>query len=1024
MQNPNRRNNASTLLSDCYKRPRSRLLASLASHARWLIQGNRYINCRIRRQVLDTLIHIEEKRFLPTDAKFLYEELKSNNAHIRTPSFLLGIDWVDIPEDELTAFLPDRPRFHQVVVPHFLPHTLQWCVFVVSLIDDNIQGYFFGGYDRPTMDPVVQKLRQIFTKKYPGGNFGFICTLEIPLNFTQNTGFAAHCLASLLHHQRNHHVLSEKLMIKFAVEYYSKLKRRHDNWLGHFHLHRATPSSHPFLGIFNPKQCPPIPDLDEVRDAGWEPIDVLGDGNCGYYASVCSLENLSILSLSVNPRLIRQYQTSMRTSIPWQNAIVEFRELFHRLATRLVAQKYTSPESTPEWFYITGAYDEETIASLPDSFICPQLRTQAYFLDSFANDMTDYHMNPYWTALVMAHYFQARVIVITRMTGKETSWSTTTFTYNLDRTGTDDEIIHQQVPFIDRISDFDFKKQATIELLFLGSYERADDKEKGKEGQNTNEEDQNSNEEDQNSNEEECLNIDEREDQNSNQVELLNHFLFLRRVLRFDTPASPETEENHSVSLGEYLTNSSHASSTVYNSAQDQNISDDDNVDISVHVTLVHDDDSDGNTSDDTDLPTDHIPAENEVDGNEANNNDNVSDYNDLDGDYGLHRSPVREDVGVGADDDLFADEDNEPINEPLTEQHDSNRDIDSNRDTDGDNEPYMEINEEFQNLTSEESRKSSSSTYTKKKVHTNQKKQKTTVKKKAHSNQKKQKNTVEKQVAKARKILKKVKNPNALSSTKQSSTPDSTIVPRLKYVPASNRFYQSVYNSETKRYSRQEVVSDTSWIFREYIHEAMTTPDKWIGPPIGDPFDRVPPHHLHTKVPTLYVQLNKPFCLAYSFASCLFYCGFDWQARIMASVAEYYSQFHYDQALLSLKNFMTNLCPLIGRPSIYGRRTKGHGRQRRFLTWESLFSDLSPFPTLIIAVMPNGYMSHAFCVVDDLIFDSLTNHALKLNLDSIKWIFNDENVSIHEAWRYNMKQSPTGTKIEGKYERQVLRHW
>jgi hypothetical protein len=68
--------------------------------------------------------------------------------------------------------------------------------------------------------------------------------------------------------------------------------------------------------------------------------------------------------------------------------------------------------------------------------------------------------------------------------------------------------------------------------------------------------------------------------------------------------------------------------------------------------------------------------------------------------------------------------------------------------------------------------------------------------------------------------------------------------------------------------------------------------------------------------------------------------------------------------------------------------------------------------------------MNHAFCVVDDLIFDASTPYALKLTMESVNWIFDDDDVNIFQALRFNLKVSPEGLKLKERYTRQVTYHW
>ena len=93
-------------------------------------------------------------------------------------------------------------------------------------------------------------------------------------------------------------------------------------------------------------------------------------------------------------------------------------------------------------------------------------------------------------------------------------------------------------------------------------------------------------------------------------------------------------------------------------------------------------------------------------------------------------------------------------------------------------------------------------------------------------------------------------------------------------------------------------------------------------------------------------------------------------------------------------------------------------------MAWENLFVDLVPFPTIIIPTLLDGTMTHAFCVVDDLIFDSITPFALKLKMESVQWIFNGAAVKICQAIRFNMSRYPPGTKVKTEYRRLVKLNW
>ena len=136
------------------------------------------------------------------------------------------------------------------------------------------------------------------------------------------------------------------------------------------------------------------------------------------------------------------------------------------------------------------------------------------------------------------------------------------------------------------------------------------------------------------------------------------------------------------------------------------------------------------------------------------------------------------------------------------------------------------------------------------------------------------------------------------------------------------------------------------------------------------------------------------------------------------------FSYLSMNTAIEGLRGLMPNLVPPIGGVTIYGKRCNGNNKCIRPFTLEHLFSDITPYPTLVIPVTGGGRMTHCFTVVDDLIFDSISPFALRLCMESIQWIFNDEDVSIYCAYRFNMKVSPKNHKLRCKYKRPVKLHW
>jgi hypothetical protein len=158
--------------------------------------------------------------------------------------------------------------------------------------------------------------------------------------------------------------------------------------------------------------------------------------------------------------------------------------------------------------------------------------------------------------------------------------------------------------------------------------------------------------------------------------------------------------------------------------------------------------------------------------------------------------------------------------------------------------------------------------------------------------------------------------------------------------------------------------------------------------------------------------------------ASALFYCGFGDDARRLAEQASLLAPLPRMVQIESLREAMPNLVPLIGGHTVLGKRCMGNKKKKRKITWSDLFETMTPYPTLVVPVTEDGKMNHAFCIVDDLIFDSSVPYALKLVMASVEWIYNHQPVEIFVALRFNQKVSPKGHKVHGTYNRPVHRNW
>ena len=122
---------------------------------------------------------------------------------------------------------------------------------------------------------------------------------------------------------------------------------------------------------------------------------------------------------------------------------------------------------------------------------------------------------------------------------------------------------------------------------------------------------------------------------------------------------------------------------------------------------------------------------------------------------------------------------------------------------------------------------------------------------------------------------------------------------------------------------------------------------------------------------------------------------------------------------LSRLRSLMKEVAPMIGNCSIVGRRNS-----RRVLQKQCGIADLvaakCPFPKLVICGGEDGSVNHAFCVVDDLIFDSTQEKAMKLVPEVIHWICGTKGCSsILAVYSFNQAY-----KTRKRLLRKPMVHW
>lgn len=183
-------------------------------------------------------------------------------------------------------------------------------------------------------------------------------------------------------------------------------------------------------------------------------------------------------------------------------------------------------------------------------------------------------------------------------------------------------------------------------------------------------------------------------------------------------------------------------------------------------------------------------------------------------------------------------------------------------------------------------------------------------------------------------------------------------------------------------------------------------------------------PVELLTEVVSTYQQEGNPFSLCYSMANVLVHAEYLEEGHKMYLQAPRLAEYQPEEQIGQLSHAMQTIIPVIASPTIYNQRLSTGNRKKRLITWEELFKTLTPHPTVIIP----GDPEHAFCIVDDLIFDSTTPRAMKLCMDSVRWLCRGQEPTIQCVYRFETKYSAPGTskkfKTKGVYKHNLTLHW
>ena len=923
------------------------------------------------------------------DYKDLYAKFARNASQPRH-SLMIHVD--DIPDKTERRLMDDcLPRLsdYQHILISTTTDTGKIVLFLILPFFLTVDTYCTSPIQFEEVRDIVSKLLVVLRVSF---SYHFKCKLRLQLqqNFHTDPVFLALFLAYQLNGGGKYLQITEELCLHFKLSLVSKFIDLHDLYLGQLNF---SPTFFHLSYTFYTTAHENRNSFERITKKGWYPIDVEGDGNCGYYAMALGFRNAGIDTFEVQ-NIVNDNPT-LRTK-RLREKVVNMRHRFLEGSRELLRDVYkagTPSRSASWWINCIGAYSDDTFDNLHKSFVYAEDKKQRiYFTNKFLDDEAyhEYQMNPYWSAMVAAYVFDIRVVVITRTTSpkkaiieenhspepeqrpntvenNDTQEESTKIDHLKEKkaepekqTVTEEDDVTPKLPM--KVNHANEKKKknkrketeanitdeleyhyATRVFEFKENFKNEIDtfvpvtEKKG------------------------CYRLTDNHFNAKKTIELLyltgyvdrsaegtaddNHFLFLRRVFCTDMATRKYVDPTQ---LGTFL-----------ESEQEYNEEPDHNPPIP---------------------PIDDTPAggfeANELFGTSPPHSPEHGTTNESSKEQSCPETTAQG-ARVPAEDSGTPTGERDPEElvvtpPPASPEHEGVAKVSV--------DPPLPAD--------------------------------TTKKRKADTLQ--QSNFQKKN--KSKDMEEEEENISLLSNSDKYD---------YMFDKKSGCFYKGIFNSKFRRYFGKTEVRDISEIDEETTKVALEQPNCWIAPGLGDAWDDPPPKHLLTTVQIRYPQKARPFCLTFCLASALYYCNFQTAGEWLASQAETISKLTMNTQLQTILGMMPNLVPTIGGATMFNARPKGNNRNRRKLDWELLFKHRTAYPTLVLpSVDTGGSPTHAFCVVDDLIFDASAPKALKLTMDSVKWIFQNQNVSIYAAYRFNMKVSPKGVKIDDTFTRSPRRNW
>jgi len=264
----------------------------------------------------------------------------------------------------------------------------------------------------------------------------------------------------------------------------------------------------------------------------------------------------------------------------------------------------------------------------------------------------------------------------------------------------------------------------------------------------------------------------------------------------------------------------------------------------------------------------------------------------------------------------------------------------------------------------------------------------------------------------------------------------------KLKFVPEDKKlrkkahFVGLLYNEEKKKHCDPTVPLTKKecleWFQESFLWFCEDNPNRYMPIPAGDAHigrDDAP-SVLKSNVPIAFPQGNWDHCLVNSVCSALHYCELYDEAAKISQVAATIAAEDQKKALNLFCDEMKRSAPMVGRCQKFNMGTAAR-KTKTEMSLEDLLSNLCAYPTLVIPRGNDGCVNHACCVVDDLVFDSTTDKALKLCRETFDWMCGVRGCDkILQVIRFQGKVGLPKAERKGKpkkiveLKRKIITHW